>query len=93
MLPIEGHRTFEEDEMWKEDLKPLELEFPGVYRCVCIELRAHHLVTSALLNASHLYELEGSILGDWDPSGQTLRVLSHLVEHWVQDATARGSRY
>ncbi|CAD7699674.1 unnamed protein product [Ostreobium quekettii] len=87
-----GHRHPEEDEMWKEELGPPELEFPGCYRCVCVELTVHHMVTSALLNAAQLYELEGSVLGGWDPAGRALGVLSNLVERWVKDATTRSNR-
>ena len=41
-----------------------EVNNPGAYRCVCVELRAHHLAVCAIANAHLLNDLEqGALLG------------------------------
>ena len=41
-----------------------EVNNPGAYRCVCVELKAHHLAVCAIANAHLLNDLEqGALLG------------------------------
>jgi DNA polymerase epsilon subunit 1 len=35
-----------------------EVTAPGAYRCVCVELKAHHLAVCAIANAHLLNDLE-----------------------------------
>jgi DNA polymerase epsilon subunit 1 len=66
---------------------------PGAYRCVCVELQVHSMVVSAVVNAGLLGELEGTALADMaQESGPAFRVLSHLVNNWLTDASVRGNQ-
>lgn len=46
-----------------------EVTAPGAYRCVCVELKAHHLAVCAIANAHLLNDLEAGALLGYDNSG------------------------
>ena len=86
-----------------------EVTAPGAYRCVCVELKAHHLAVCAIANAHLLNDLEqGALLGYDHGSGKAggesgvrggheaaaaFRTLRELVNNWLVDATERRNPY
>ena len=86
-----------------------EVTAPGAYRCVCVELKAHHLAVCAIANAHLLNDLEqGALLGYDHGSGKAggesgvrggheaaaaFRTLRALVNNWLVDATERRNPY
>lgn len=73
-----------------EQRQRLQLSWPGVYRSVCVEIRVSHLAVNAVLEASTLGELEGSmLLEDQAGCGPAFRILKSLAQTWVEDASKR----
>jgi len=75
-----------------EGQRALELSFPGVYRCVNVEVRISHLAVCAVLEAATLGELEGAtLMDDQQGCGPAFRVLRTLAQSWMEDATRRSN--
>lgn len=73
-----------------EDQNRVEVSWPGVYRCVCLEIKVSHLAVCAVLEAATLSELEGAaLLDDQAGCGPAFRVLKNLAQNWVEDAAKR----
>ena len=66
----------------------LQVTWSGAYRCVCVRLRLMHLAVNAVIHAQLLGELEGAALAEGQAgSDPALKVLRHLVNSWLADAT------
>ena len=75
-----------------ETQSALELSYPGVHRCVCVEIKINHLAVCAVLEAGLLGELEGAaLIEDQQGCGPAFRVLRTLAQHWMEDATRRSN--
>jgi len=74
-----------------EGQERVELGWPGVYYCVCLERSATwRCALCAVLEAATLGELEGAVLlDDQAGCGPAFRVLKGLAQSWVEDATRR----
>jgi len=54
-----GHSDSSTDGGGTEDIASPEVTSPGMYRCVCIELQLDNLAVDTILEARHVYSLEG----------------------------------
>ncbi len=75
----------------------VQVVYPGAYRCVCVQIKLHHMAVNATAQAGVLGELEGAALLDssLDPegSGAAFKVLKQLVSNWLNDAVQNHNRY
>lgn len=75
----------------------LQVVYPGAYRCVCVQIKLHHMAVNATAQAGVLGELEGAALVDssLDPQGcgPAFKVLKQLVSNWLTDAVQNHNRY
>ena len=55
---------------------------------MCVELRIHHLLLNAVLQAPQLAEVEGTVL-EQSRGGRTLALLRSLMSHWAADASVK----
>lgn len=68
------------------------MTWSGAYRCVCVRLRLLHLAVNAVCQAGLLGELEGAALAEGQAgSDPAFKVLRHLVNNWLNDATQHSS--
>ena len=71
--------------------------YSGAYRCVCVQIKLHHMAVNATAQAGVIEELEGAALHDssLDPqgSGPAFKVLKQLVSNWLTDAVQNHNRY
>ncbi len=66
---------------------------PGAYRSVCVQLQVHHLAVNAVVQAALIGELEGTAVADLaQGSGPAFKVLTHLVNNWLADATENSNQ-
>ena len=65
-------------------LHALQVVYPGAYRCVCVQIKLHHMAVNATAQAGVLGEMEGAALMD--------KVLKQLVTNWLADATQNNNR-
>lgn len=74
----------------------MQVVYPGAYRCVCVQIKLHHMAVNATVQAGVVGELEGAALLDstLDPqgAGQAFKVLKQLVSNWLADATQNNNR-
>lgn len=77
-------------------MMPLQVVYSGAYRCVCVQIKLHHMAVNATAQAGVVGELEGAALLDstLDPqgAGQAFKVLKQLVSNWLADATQNNNR-
>ena len=70
--------------------------YSGAYRCVCVQIKLHHMAVNATAQAGVIEELEGAALHDssLDPqgSGPAFKVLKQLVSNWLTDAVQNHNR-
>ena len=75
----------------------LQVVYSGAYRCVCVQIKLHHMAVNATAQAGVIEELEGATLHDssLDPhgSGPAFKVLKQLVSNWLTDAVQNHNRY
>ena len=74
----------------------MQVVYPGAYRCVCVQIKLHHMAVNATAQAGVVGEMEGAALLDstLDPQGggQAFKVLKQLVSNWLADATQNNNR-
>ena len=74
----------------------VQVLYPGAYRCVCVQIKLHHMAVNAIAQAGVIGELEGAALLDssLDPqgSGPAFKVLKQLVTNWLNDAVQNQNR-
>lgn len=74
----------------------VQVVYPGAYRCVCVQIKLHHMAVNATAQAGVIGELEGAALLDssLDPqgSGPAFKVLKQLVSNWLNDAVQNHNR-
>lgn len=75
----------------------MEVVYSGAYRCVCVQIKLHHMAVNATAQAGVIEELEGAALHDssLDPhgSGPAFKVLKQLVSNWLTDAVQNHNSY
>ncbi len=74
----------------------VQVVYPGAYRCVCVQIKLHHMAVNATAQAGVIGELEGAALLDssLDPqgAGPAFKVLKQLVGNWLHDAVQNHNR-
>ncbi len=74
----------------------VQVVYPGAYRCVCVQIKLHHMAVNATAQAGVIGELEGAALLDssLDPqgAGPAFKVLKQLVSNWLHDAVQHHNR-
>ena len=74
----------------------VQVVYPGAYRCVCVQIKLHHMAVNATAQAGVIGELEGAALLDssLDPqgAGPAFKVLKQLVSNWLHDAVQNHNR-
>ncbi|DBA81285.1 TPA: hypothetical protein ACH3X2_006902 [Trebouxia sp. C0005] len=79
------------------DQPTMEVVYPGAYRCVCVQIKLHHMAVNATAQAGVIGELEGAALLDssLDPqgAGPAFKVLKQLVSNWLHDAVQNHNSY
>ncbi|KAF8072990.1 POL2A [Scenedesmus sp. PABB004] len=83
-LPDLGVEALAEDDLFTLDEPPSpQVARPGCYRCVCVQLKLHHLAVAAVDQAPALAEAAGAV---------TLEgLLGPAARAWLDDATRNGS--